>query len=273
MSIITEAMRKAGLQRQNAAPAGGVRSAEQRRNRPRVEQIDPASLPRFQETTLDPAVMEQNKVLPRLQDNAARRAYKILRTRTLQRLESQNWRSLAVTATDAGAGKTLTAVNLAIALAQDPNTYVFLVDLDLQRPNVGPCLGMTYTLGLSDHLLGDATFEQVVYQPGIDRLAVVPGGRIVQQSSELLSSARMRDFMSALEAQAPRRVIVYDVPPLLVSDDVLTIAPQIDSVLMIATEGLTARSTLEQAREVLAEMNLLGVVLNRSSERDDSPYY
>ena len=62
-------------------------------------------------------------------------------------------------------------------------------------------------------------------------------------------------------------------PPLLVSDDVLTVAPQIDGMLLVATQGMTARTTLEQAKEVLADMNLLGVVLNRSTERDDSPYY
>jgi protein-tyrosine kinase len=276
MSIITEAMRKAALQRTGSPSAGSVQAVP-RRARTRTANVtrpeSPDAVMRFQVATLDPAAMAANKVLPQLTDRPARRGYKILRTRVLQKLEANQWRSFAVTGPDTGAGKTLTAVNLAIALAQDPNTWVFLVDLDLQRPKVGTTLGMSFSRGLTDYLLGDATFDEVIYHPGIDRLAVVPNSRPIEQSSELLSSQRMHDFMSTLEAEAPRRIIVYDAPPLLVSDDVLTVAPQIDGVLLVATQGITPRSALEQAKDVLSDMNVLGVVLNRSSERDDSPYY
>jgi Mrp family chromosome partitioning ATPase len=275
MSIITEAMRKAALQRSGGAGAAPQPLAKRARTRgssaARAE--SPDAVMRFQATTLDPAAMAANKVLTHLSDRPARRAYKILRTRVLQRMEANQWRSFAVTGPDTGAGKTLTAVNLALALAQDPNTWVFLVDLDLQRPKVGTTLGMSFSRGLTDYLLGDASFDEVIYHPGIDRLAVIPNSRPVEQSSELLSAQRMHDFMTALEAEAPRRIIVYDAPPLLVSDDVLTVAPQIDGILLVATQGITARGTLEQAKDVLSDMNLLGVVLNRSSERDDSPYY
>jgi Mrp family chromosome partitioning ATPase len=276
MSIITEAMRKAALQRSGGSGMPSPAPLKRARTRgsvaPRAEVPDAAAM-RFQSTSLDASALQANKVLTHITDRPARRAYKILRTRVLQRMEANQWRSFAVTGPDTGAGKTLTAVNLALALAQDPNTWVFLVDLDLQRPKVGTTLGMSFSRGLTDYLLGDASFEDVIYHPGVDRLAVVPNSRPVEQSSELLSSQRMHDFMTALEAEAPRRVIVYDAPPLLVSDDVLTVAPQIDGILLVATQGVTGRSTLEQAKDVLADMNLIGVVLNRSSERDDSPYY
>jgi protein-tyrosine kinase len=280
MSIITEAMRKAALQRtpgsgsSSSAAVSAVARRVRNRSTAATRSEDASSVMRFQSTSVDPAAMAANKVLPQLTDRPARRAYKILRTRVLQKLDANQWRSFAVTGPDTGAGKTLTSVNLALALAQDPNTWVFLVDLDLQRPKVGTTLGMTFSRGLTDYLLGDASFDEVIYHPtGLDRLAVVPNSRPVEQSSELLSSSRMHEFMSQLEAEAPRRIIVYDAPPLLVSDDVLMVAPQIDGLLVVATQGITARGTLEQAKDVLAEMNVLGVVLNRSSERDDSPYY
>lgn len=274
MSIITEAMRRASLQRQAAAAAPKAAETRQRvrqRAAPSEEQIRDAV--KYKPATLDGAAMARNKVLTQIDDRAARRSYKILRTRILQRLEQQQWKSLAVTSTAVAAGKTLTAVNLALALAQDPNTWVLLVDLDLQRPNVAQTLGMSHGPGLTEYLQGQAEFEDVIYDPGIERLAIAPAGTPTQNSSELLSSQRMSQFASALEGIKPRPIVVYDVPPLLVSDDVLAIAPQVDSMLLVATEGVTVRSALAQTREVLADMNVLGVILNRSSERDESPYY
>ncbi len=62
-------------------------------------------------------------------------------------------------------------------------------------------------------------------------------------------------------------------PPLLLSDDVLTFAPQVDGILLVVSEGFTSRSALKKSKEILAEMNVIGVVLNRSTERDDGAYY
>jgi protein-tyrosine kinase len=227
----------------------------------------------YRSCSLDLSIMEQHLVLPQISDDVALSAYKILRTRLLQRLATNHWQSVAVTGTQAQQGKTLTAVNLAIALAQDPDTSVFLVDLDLRRPKVASTLGMRFDLGLSDYLSGDLDPAQIIYETGISRLAVVPNGKPRENSSELLLSRKMADLLSYLSASAPRRIIVYDMPPLLFSDDVIGFAPRVDGLLLVATEGLTTRASLESAREVLREMNLIGVILNRSAERSDSYYY
>ena len=227
----------------------------------------------YRAAAVDPKAMERNRVLLRVSDVAISRAYKLLRTRVLRRLGANNWTTLGITGTAAGEGKTLTAINLALALAQDVNTWVFLVDLDLQRPQVGAYLGMSYEYGLSDYLTGQAQLEQSIYDIGIKRLAVVPNATAVEHSSELLRSPQMTDFVNALVEQSPRRIIVFDMPPLLVSDDVLAFAPSVDSFLLVVSQGQTARRTLANAQEVLSEINLMGVVLNRSTERSDSPYY
>lgn len=217
--------------------------------------------------------MEESRILPQISDRAALRAYKIMRTRLLQRLGQNNWQSLAVTGTDTGQGKTLTAINLAIALAQDPNTSVFLVDLDLQRPMIATYMGMTFEHGLGDYLTGEAELDQIIYSPGIERLAVIPNSVSFEHSSERLTGPRMLALESYLKAESPPRIVIYDMPPLLMSDDVLTFAPQVDGLLLVVSEGFTARSALKKSKEVLAEMNLIGVVLNRSTERDDAAYY
>lgn len=275
MSIIEEAVRKTAEQHHR------LTSSDPLHSRSRIRRVTPAPIDasharRFQPISLDAKVLEESKVLPQVADQAALRAYKILRTRVLRRLEANQWRSFAVTGVTAGEGKTLTAINLAMALAQDVNTWVFLVDLDLQRPRVAQYLGMSGLSGekgLSDYLLGEASLESIIYSPNIDRLSIVPNFQPAPQSSELLSSPKMLELARALENESPRRVIIFDMPPVLAADDVLAFSPQLDGLLLVVGEGATSRDSLTSAKEVLAEMNLLGVVLNRSAERDDNAYY
>ena len=276
MSIIEEAVRK-NAERQNRQASGDPLRGQARLRRVPTAPADTSHAQRFQPVTLDKAALHDNFILPQLQDAGALRAYKILRTRVLRRLEANQWRSFAITGVTAGEGKTLTAVNLAIALAQDVNTWVALVDLDLQRPRIAEYLGMRSVhgeKGLSDYLQGDATFENIVYSPSdIERLAVIPNFTPMLNASETLTSPRMGELMQALEAETPRRVLIFDMPPVLAADDVLAFAPQIDGLLLVVAEGTTDRNQLTRAKEVLAEMNLLGVVLNRSAERNDAAYY
>jgi protein-tyrosine kinase len=275
MSLIEEVMRRSAHERTAAMP-GPVMSTSRLGRQPPVsspplpENFVPVQ---YRPAPVDPQAMERNRVLLRVPDVGISRAYKILRTRVLHRLAANNWFSLGITGTTAGEGKSLTAVNLALALAQDVNTSVFLVDLDLQRPQLGAYLGMSYEHGLTDYLSGQAQLDQIIYDIGVKRLAVVPNASSVENSSELLGSPRMAEFLAALEAQIPRRIVVFDMPPLMVTDDVLAFAPRVDTFLLVVSQGQTARRTLANAKEVLAEVNLMGVVLNRSTERNDSPYY
>ncbi len=279
MSIIEEAVRKVAQH----SPRPGRTAREPRPEAPRHVHEAPRSAPvdttqalRFQPVSLDDDVLEENNILTRLSDPAALRSYKILRTRVLRRLESQNWQSLAVTGSTAGEGKTLTAINLAFALAQDVNTWVFLVDLDLSHPTIAHYLGMGATRGergLSDYLTGEATLDNIVYRVEGQRLGVVPNFKALPHSSELLTSPRMGELLQALSAESPRRIIIFDMPPVLAADDVLAFSPYVDSHLLVVAEGTTGRDALRSAKEVLAEMNLLGVVLNRSADRGENPYY
>jgi capsular exopolysaccharide synthesis family protein len=276
MSIIEEAVRRTAEKHRRT-------SGESTYSRPKPRRVSSAGPPaevianalRFQSITMDATVLEKNRILPQVTDPAALRAYKILRTRLLRRLEAGQSRTFAVTGVAPGEGKTLTAINLAMALAQDVSTWVILVDLDLQRPRVAEYLGMSSmgtNKGLNDYLLGDASIDSIVYNPGIERLSIIPTFEAIPQSSELLSSPRMLDLVHTLEAEIPRRVIIFDMPPVLASDDVLAFAPQVDGLLLVVGEGTTGRDALRSAKEVLAEMNLLGVVLNRSAEPSDSAY-
>ncbi len=71
----------------------------------------------------------------------------------------------------------------------------------------------------------------------------------------------------------PRRIVIFDMPPLLASDDVLAFAPQVDALLLVLAEGVSARANLEKSKQLIGNTNLIGVVLNRSTETNDTPYY
>jgi protein-tyrosine kinase len=268
--------RGATAQQPTPQPTQGAQKSVLRRRIPaerRAVADSPKPARQYPLSATDVVRMEENRILPQISDQAALRAYKIMRTRLLQRLGQNNWRTLAVTGTDTGQGKTLTAINLAIALAQDPNTSVFLVDLDLQRPMIGTYMGMTFKHGLGEYLIGEAELDQIIYGVGIERLAVIPNSNSFEHSSERLTGPRMLELQRFMEAESPPHIVIYDMPPLLLSDDVLTFAPQIDGLLLVVSEGCTARSALKKSKEILAEMNLIGVVLNRSTERDSAAYY
>lgn len=273
MSLIEQALTKqkinADANRKSAPPAPRVRQDSPARSAP-VER-SPAPVRALRTATVDVAAMERYGVIQQGIDPAAMRAYKILRTQLLRKLDAEGWKSLAVTAIGVGDGKTVTALNLAISLARDVNTRVTLVDLDLQRPAVATYLGLRAELGLDSYLAGNATLEQITYDIGIERLAVIPTLGPVPQSSEMLTSPAMMALLEDLRALG--QIVIFDLPPMLLGDDVLALAPHADAVLLVVGEGTTSRSALEGARTVLEDMRIAGVVLNRSSERDDTTYY
>lgn len=225
--------------------------------------------------SVTPETMEQNKILPAVDDKGAITAYKVLRTRVLQRMRSHKWRNLIVTGAGPGEGKTLTACNLAVSISKDLNQSVFLIDLDLQRPSVAEYFGLEVEAGIGDYLKGEAKIEDIVYAPkDLDRIAIIPNREQVENSSELLASPRMRDLMKWLKDQGGSPLAIFDMPPVLACDDVLAFYPSADALLMVASERITERDSLTKAIEMLADVNLLGVVLNRSREHNKvSPYY
>jgi len=220
-------------------------------------------------------VMEKNKILPEIDDRGAISAYKMLRTRVLQRMRANNWRSLIVSSTSPGEGKSLTASNLAVSISNDVNQSVVLIDLDLQRSSLAKNFGLEVEAGIGDYLLGDATIDEVVYTPkGMDRIAIVPNRAPVKNSSDLIASPKMRQLLEWVYERSPNTIAIFDMPPVLASDDVIAFTNDADAILMVVSEGLTERNSLARAMEMIDNCNFLGVVLNRSREHGAvGPYY
>ena len=222
---------------------------------------------------IDPEFMRTNRVISSLNDPVAE-PYKILRTKVLQRMRANNWRTLAVTSPTEGCGKTLTSINLAISIAREANQTVLLVDLDLKRPQVQRYLTRDEQPGISDYLLKETPVPELLFNlKGVERLVVLPGHDSVTHSSEMLSSPRMVNLLQEMKTRYPSRIVLVDMPPLLVSDDVLALSPYLDAVLVVASDGETDRDDLTRAVGMLEQMHILGITLNKSSARTYGYYY
>ena len=222
---------------------------------------------------VDPEFLCSNRVISSLNDPVSE-PYKILRTKVLQRMRANNWRTLAITSPTEGCGKTLTAINLAISIAREANQTVLLVDLDLKRPQVQRYLTRDELPGISDYLLKETPVPELLFNlKGVERLVVLPGHDSVTHSSEMLSSPRMVSLFQEMKTRYPSRIVLVDMPPILACDDVLAFSPYLDAVLLVASDGETDRGDLTRATELLEKMNILGITLNKSSARNSGYYY
>jgi capsular exopolysaccharide synthesis family protein len=192
-------------------------------------------------------------------------AYKILRTQVTQRLRENGWNVVGVTSPGYGEGKTLTAVNLAVSLAMETTQTVLLVDSDLQDPTVHQVFGLKDCLGLVDYLLDDLPVEELLLHPGIGRFVLLPGGRAISNSTEILTSPKMVALVEELKHRYPSRVVIFDLPPLLHTADVLAFSPYTDALLIVVEEGKTTGEELQRALALVKNSRpVLGTVLNKA---------
>ena len=217
--------------------------------------------------TPSPTVLEANRVMnPGAADPGAV-AFRMLRTQVLQRMEANNWRSLAIFSPGDCEGKTTTAINLAVSLASDRRHTVLLADFDFKHPKVGTRLGLSPASGADDVLAGTASVEESLYHPdGFERLIIFPARTSLVNSSEILAGPRSRDIVHQLRNRYPERIIVFDLPPVLHADDALAFAPLVECGLVVVAEGRTRRDDLTRTIELLHKTPLVGTVLNRAAD-------
>lgn len=177
---------------------------------------------------------------------------------------------LAVTSPGAGEGKTLTSINLAVALARGSEARVLLIDADLRRPAVARQLGMVNaeSLGLAD-LISDpnVTLAQVTQPVEPFTLSVIPAGTVRTSVHQVLRSPRLELILR--EARQQYDFIVIDTPPLLPVFDSALLARTADGVLVVVAANHTPRKLLGEALNMLDASKVLGIVFNR----DDRPLF
>lgn len=198
-------------------------------------------------------------------------SFRTLRTNLKFANVSFKEKSFVVTSSLPGEGKSTTATNLAIALAQAGQS-VCLVDADLRRPMIAEYLGLDRTVGLTSALVGAVDVNDVIQQWGEDDLYVIASGQVPPNPSELLGSAEMRQLVDRLEATFD--VVVVDAPPLLPVTDAAVLAEHVGGVVVVVGVGRLRQQALERSMEALTRVgaNVLGIVLNRLPHKGPDAY-
>lgn len=213
---------------------------------------------------MDPRRLRERRIITPSMQDPAESAYKVLRTTVLQKMRANGWNTLGVTGARQGNGKTLTTINLAISLAREMNQTVLVADFDLCHPALARYLLDERVPGMSDYLRGERSISEILFNPGIERLVILPGNEPMADSSEKLSSPLVRDLVGELKTRYPDRFVLFDLPPVLAGDDVMAFAPNVDAFLLVVEDGVTTKEDLRRAYETLGATKLIGTVLNKA---------
>lgn len=241
--------------------------AEQIIPRPPVEDTMSAPL-RFTQTRVvevPASTFAANRIVAAGPDSDAAHAFDLLSARVSGKLRENGWRSLAVVSPGPDEGKTLTALNLGVALAKNEERTALVVDMDFRRPSVASYLGLAPAHGY-EHVLGaQASLEDVLVSPGIDRFAVLPAAGPANNAGSLVDSSRARQLAAELKGRYHNRVVLFDLPPLLAYGDAHSFLENVDAVLLVVADGITKDEQLDESLKMLGRFNLLGTVLNRTA--------
>ena len=194
--------------------------------------------------------------------STAAERYRGLRARVAQREEMSPLRVIAITSPGLAEGKSVTAANLALAMAQEYQRSVLLLDADLRTPSIHSLLGIESGPGLSDVLSGTVTLDQALLVLPELRLTVLTAGGIPEYPSELLGSSAMRRTLDALRTRFDR--VILDLPGVAPVSDVGTVAPMVDGAVVVVRVGKTERPALDRALAAFDDEKVLGIVLNEA---------
>ncbi len=251
-----------------AVGAGGLTSAPLGRVGEKVAST--WAPPRVQ---LKAAHLERKRVVSFSMSGTDHVPFNVLRTRVRAMMAEKRWKVLGVTSPTPGCGKTVVGLNLAISLSRGGDLRVVLVDLDLKRPAVASTLGAKPTGTVAGFLRGETDAADCFVEVSPSLVIGLNGGN-VPESSELIQSPRMAELLAFIHSALSPDIVLLDLPPMGLGDDVLALLPQLDSTLLVVAAGQT---TIEEAdeceRQISQNGNLLGVVLNKSETGGGERYY
>jgi exopolysaccharide/PEP-CTERM locus tyrosine autokinase len=183
-------------------------------------------------------------------------------------------RVIMVTSALPGDGKTFTSINLALSMALERDVSVLLVDADAPKRHVSEIFRLADQTGLLDLLLDESLEPESVIVPTTTRgFSILPAGRPVAGTAELLSSNRMRQIMATLSTRNPRRILLLDCPPLLVTNEGRVLLKMVGQVVLVVRAGKTPKQAVQAALDLFDPQQAGGVVLNETHDGSHADYY
>ncbi len=226
-----------------------------------------------QTVNIDPNVLRNNRVIMGVKNEPMADIFRVLRTNVLKQLRDNNWNSFVITSATPDAGKSFVSINLAIAIAMEGNQNVLIVDADLRRPAIDKYLGFNAEFGLNDYLENDVSIEKILINPGIENLIVMPGKNSSGNASELIASKKMTNLIKEIKSRYESQIVIFDLPPLFAADDAMLFMPYVDAALLVIEDGKNTSSELQRSMSILEQTNLLGLVLNKTSQEPPTYHY
>lgn len=228
---------------------------------------------RLRATPMAARRLREQRILAPFIGNYEADVFRTLRTLVTKRLAERGARTLGVCSAREGEGKSLVAMNLAISLSLVANHTVLLVELDFRAPHLHKTFGIDVKKGLTDVLRGKATISECLVDIGYERLTVLPAREPLSRSSETIASPAMVALAKELRDRYSDRLVIYDLPPILLSDDFLAFMDHLETFLFVAGEGRTARPEIERALSLLDPAKMIGSVLNAARTDVEIPKY
>lgn len=200
-------------------------------------------------------------------------AYRHLRTSLLLSSAGQPPKTVLVTSSQPSEGKTTTAVNTAVMLAQT-GAEVLIIDCDLRRPRIHSHFGLPNTRGVTNYLSGDSNVDSLIQQyDKLPNLKVITSGPVPPNSAELLGSEEMRRLLVLLSEQFTH--IIVDSPPAISFTDASILSTMVDGVMLVVHGGRSSRAVVRRAKQQLMDVgaNIYGIVLNNVKLESSDYYY
>lgn len=251
-----------------------ARSGESLQQRELVGATNGQNAQAIREVRLDPDHLEANRIVAFSSGSENSRYFDMLRTQVLQEMDKKSWQFLAVTSPTAGCGKTVTACNLAMSISRLPERSALVVDLDLRKPTVASYLGVQAQLGVLDVLAGRTQLSSAVVKASVgpNNVALLPGTTSIKGASEWMASQTMTALLQAIKREFRSHTVIFDLPPMLMGDDVISILPRMDAVLLVAGVGSSTIADLKECQKHLDRTPVVRVVVNKVSESIDNYY-
>lgn len=262
---------RAAIERAKGTAAAPAQPREQFASDGHQPQFLPNSVPSTvmwgREVAIAGPYLESKRIVAHDIADPRARSFDMLRTQVLQSMDAKNSQLIGVTSPTPGCGKSLIAINLALSICRQQERSVLLVDLDLRRPQVASYLGLNCKDGLLGVLEGRSKLSDAIVQVNVrnHRFLTLPCEAPTLSSSEWMASRAMTAILQEIRQTFRNWTVIVDLPPILPSDDVITILPQIDSTILVAAIGTSTISEIKDCTKHLESVAVARVVLNKSA--------